>query len=645
MGEWLVMARSQYYTDPSRKHIEVYQDFSGGLNTVTSNDNLLNKELVELTNIDLGERGSLKRRNGMMSHLVSPVLGKGQGYFKYFKNDGTYDEIMAVDGKLYKDGAELPITGLASFQNTRNVEAVQFREKLYIATGTKLVEYDGTSASVVTPYTPDPLEALYIGTNGLADDPDSYISDGVGATLQVNGVHIDKRYGAVNKKSNFSIFITKPDTMTVEYMLEYIGKDGETWLNRWGWVSDSVIEFKPSSVRDYEMRVKVRDANDVANEVEYYIPKYTVKSTDENVSVDTSTIHNCNRVTLHWNRLVMYGDSSNKDMIYVSHLSNPTYFPTLNTIRFENEWKEELTSLVHYRDMLVAFTPSGIQALYGKSPLDFRRVVLHSGIGCIAPETAKITNNSITFLSRDGVYILKSVGYTEERANVEKIDKDIESLVTPSYNACAITFEGQYHLVLPDEKKRFRFYFDDLKVWTKDESDKLDFIKMHEWDGELYGQSGLNGSVLKFDKNTWSDDGQIYSAVIETKDFDFGQPYNPKKLKEIQLLLATNAEDVNMSAYVYADDSAVLNPDSSYATVEDGAVVWKTVNTANLSLEAGSVFGAWELGEDSFGSVSSKVSKLRLSGKCRRTKLKLVHKEESPAQLLGLAYIFKVKKP
>jgi hypothetical protein len=65
------MARQKMYPQPYRKQMDAFNNFSGGLNTVTSSDKLLDSELINLENIDLSERGSLKRRTGMvfMSHL------------------------------------------------------------------------------------------------------------------------------------------------------------------------------------------------------------------------------------------------------------------------------------------------------------------------------------------------------------------------------------------------------------------------------------------------------------------------------------------------------------------------------------------------------------------------------------------------
>jgi hypothetical protein len=57
--------RSGYNTRPYEKLMETFQNFSGGLNTVTAPDNMLDHELSDMLNEDLGERGSLKRRHGM----------------------------------------------------------------------------------------------------------------------------------------------------------------------------------------------------------------------------------------------------------------------------------------------------------------------------------------------------------------------------------------------------------------------------------------------------------------------------------------------------------------------------------------------------------------------------------------------------
>jgi hypothetical protein len=642
------MARHQYYSDPSQKHLEVYYDFSGGLNTVTSNDNLENYELTKLVNMDLNDRGSIKRRHGMSKYLSSPVEGNAQGYFRYFKNDGTFEEILAINGKIYKDGEVLTITDLNEFQKDRPIEAVQFGTTLYLATGTKLVQYDGTEAKPVEPYAPEPLEALYIGTNALADDPDNYISDGEATFLRIDGVTVTKRYGVSNQETVFEAIVSKPVGSTIEYQFKYRKKDTETWTVGQDFSTKKTFSFIPTSTGVYEIDVYAREQGEVdeTKYVLYIIPTYEVKETNDNEQVDSSTIHTCNRILLHWSRLVLYGDTEQPEAIYVSHVNRGDYFPVPNSILFTNERQEGLTSLVRFRDGIIAFTPTSIQALFGKQPSEYQRVTLNTAVGCIAPYTAQVMGNYVAFLSREGVHILKNIGYTEDRLNVEKIDLKIDNLVPRETNACAASFDGQYRIVFPTHKKQYRYYYNfKRKPWTSDESEKLNFLRFYEHDGELYGLA-LDGNVYKFDSSL-SDDGFIYKDVFETKYFDFGQPYNMKKLKEVQVMLGHQSLDNNyLKMWIYADSSKALTPEKEFASIdENGNVLWNVSDSPNIEVLKGTILGKWMLGKSPFGLMDTTIKKLRVSGKCRRMKIVAEHEQATHNELLGIATIFKIKRP
>jgi hypothetical protein len=756
------MARQNMRPVPYLKNMEAYNDFSGGLNTVTSNDNLRNNEFADLENVDLAERGSLKRRSGMVAHIrssrnllpkfsawtlpggVSPSsdytvtistsgqfakvevpikastryafsrgagifqvffldeanavisgiyepmvfdtpsnavkirvetaltgtytnpqleLGgtattfspkgiphaQAQGYFRYAKADGTMEEIIAVDGKLYKGNVELPITGLSSFQTTRPIEAVQYKTTLYIATGTKLVSYDGTIAKVVEAYKPEALEVLYIGTNALADNPDQFITDSTSAAVQVTGITADKRYGVANTGTTFTAYVAKPAGSVIEYKWEWRTLGSDTWV-AWNSRPDFTVDQKTFGfwvgTGDYEIRclARVQGETNEVNYGEYRIPKYTFKETNENKVEDTSTIHQCNRVILHWERLIMYGDPKQKDMIYISDVGRPDYFPTLNTLRFENEHQEGLTALVKFRDMVVAFTPHTVQGLFGTSPADYNRLMLSSSVGCIAPYSAQVMENYITFLSLEGVHILKSVGYSESRVNVEKIDTAIDNIVPRDTDACAIVADGQYQIVFPQRELRLRYYYQG-NLWTKDVSPKIDFRRMYAIEGIVYGHSNISSTLMKMDGNVWTDDGHVYRDRYVFKDYDFNEPYNPKKLKEMQLLLGQSAR-TNLSIYVYADGAAIVSPNDSHAAINaDGEVEWVAQNTPNLTVEAGTVLGSWIMGNSAFGNIESGIQKMSLSGKCRRVRLEIIHEEATPNTVLGVGFIFKSKKP
>ena len=577
--------------------------------------------------------------------------GKGQGYFRYYNKDGTFHSIVAVNGRLLRNGGDLPIEGLEDgFQKTRMIEAVQYLDKLYIATGTKLVVYDGREAKVVEPHRPQPLEALYVGTNALADFPDQYLDDGVEEELSIAGVTVDKRKGVVNEESTFTAYINKPEDMTVKYKFQYKLAIADTFIDGTDWQSEKTWKFIPDRAADFEIQVLVKEENAPDNEaVNYIVPKYTVTTYDENEYPDVSGIHTCNRILLHWDRLILYGDTQNRSTIYISHVRNPTYFPTNNTLVFETDKQEPLVKLVQFRDFIVAFLPSNIQALHGKSPLDYQRVKIQSGIGCIAPESVAIYDNYVVFLSKEGIYLLKSYGVGENRLNVERLDTKIRNIIPPypqNEQACAINFDDQYHICFPNLKQRFRYYWR-IGHWTKDQSPYFDFCRFVEYKGELIAQRASTGEIYKFDDNVYDDLGYAYEDRIETKSFNFGHPYNFKKLKELHVMVGLEKHDTNLSVEVYGDSSALMSTDSSYISIVNEKVVWNEQFTPNVSLDSGTVFGEWNLGVDAFGYTDMKVYKLKLRGgkKYRTSKIVIRHNEPKPYSLLGLGWIYKLKKP
>lgn len=65
------MARGNMNPQPWVKHIEVYNSFSGGLNTTSDFTKMKDTEVAELTNMDITPRGTLQRRAGMVIHQRS----------------------------------------------------------------------------------------------------------------------------------------------------------------------------------------------------------------------------------------------------------------------------------------------------------------------------------------------------------------------------------------------------------------------------------------------------------------------------------------------------------------------------------------------------------------------------------------------
>jgi hypothetical protein len=583
--------------------------------------------------------------------METPKLptGYSQGYFRYYKTDGTYEEIVAISGKLYKNAVLLPITGLASFQATKQIEAVQYAGTIYIATGTKLVQYDGTTCKVVDAYLPTTQEMTYIGTNALSDNPEAHLQDTIGLVPAIDYVYPTKPSGVVNVAPVVKVFSTKISGESYEYAAQ-IQKStattdfpAPTTYKTLG-TGNSLSVPKVTIESDYVIRITMRKVATTTilatYDLDYKINKVLDLSKDKTAQ---STIHSCTRATVYWNRLVLYGDPTNPALIYISQVNTPNYMPSLLTLDFENPRREPLTQLLPYRNGMLAFTKTSTQLLTGSSPEDYKRSMLHTDIGCISSKGAAVMKNHVAFLSMQGVYVLKTSSTTDDKATVDKIDGKIANIVPLDTNAIALFVDGQFQITFPSQKMRLRFY-QEIGAWTKDYSEKFSFTNMWVVDGTTYAQS--ENMVYEFDTNLYTDDYMAYTNSFESKAFSLSQPYHRKKLKELHLLANPKGQTMSSSVQVFADEIIVSGEEYGYATVnEQGEAVWKVEFEPNLTVPSNTTLGDWKLGSSAFGETDYVKREFHLTGKCLRTKIRITNTEPKENHIIGFGYVFKAKKP
>lgn len=270
---------------PEIKEFQSYLSYAGGHNSEISNERLRDDEFVVMQNVDLSSRDSAKRRGGRNQLYNITIPYRVFGHFMYHRT-GVQEptHILAFNNRiyLYNINGYIPIkivdgTNIDWTYKTPNddimLEAVQYGDTLFIATGTKLVEVTSSSfadfvagatyvlnevvvyngryykcttagvasdnfvqtgaftftngatawtmldyttvwtAKTVTPYTPSSQEVLYIGTNSLATDPNSYVQDAITSTLSVSGIVAQYRYGVINTDMNFNVYVGKPNSM------------------------------------------------------------------------------------------------------------------------------------------------------------------------------------------------------------------------------------------------------------------------------------------------------------------------------------------------------------------------------------------------------------------------------------------------
>lgn len=527
------------------------------------------------------------------------------------RTEVIHEEVVAKGGKFYINGVEKKVEGDIPIQDERIMDAAMYKNNMYIASGTRLLVYNGSTIAPVEPYIPTPLEALYVGSNALSDSPFEVV-DQDSEVLSVNQVMFSHRYGITNKFLTVSVGVTKPhDTnKKVEYLFERrrsTDKQGY-WFKGQDWSEENEYTFSTDIAGEYQFRISVRYKGDEQAVNEYIIPKYIIKPNEDegDLPIDAITLDTCNRILVHWDRLILYGDSINQDIMYISDLQNPHYFPVNNTLQFENPRKERITSIKRYRDNLVIFTPSSIQALFGTNPENFQRVMLNTDYGCIADRSAEVMENGIAFLSYEGVALLKTVGTSESRANVSMIDVNIKNLVSQSEKAVSYLLDNQYCLVFPDEQKQLRFYYEH-GVWTMDESPSLDMVDVVVENGELYA-IGKDGRLITR-TDDYQDEGVPFRAEIETKFYFFGETYSVKKTRELQIMIERTETETELRAITELDSSGVIA--NEVINIEPGEEVYK----------------------------------MMIPGKGLGGKFTFIHEENKEFQLVGIGVIFKLKKP
>lgn len=802
------MTRQGIVPNPEIRLFEAYTSFAGGHNSEISNDRLKDEEFVTLQNIDLSGRDSAKRRSGRKKLASFPTTEFTQGHFIYYlpDSDKVYTHVIAKNGYLfYYDTTDpnnyteirIPIDGnpVYNFQRTRPVEAVQYGTSLYVATGSGMVEVtmiegEGfiVTATSVVPYVPTVQEAIYIGTNGLADNPGSYVQDGVSTDLQVAGVVPNKRSGAVNLDAGFTAYLNKPaDVTSVEYKWEYrktgttavtgavtelnslvitaacttngmvaLTLDGIVYLipvdvtmttptlvasairnfTYYGWLAGGVGDnvtflavepgvkldaiYNPSGTgaagtmtttvqgitgttwtlgrnwtadtagKTYNLHVDTAGNYDIQASVRETGTDSPLLTFSENISgyvigailsktnneYDSTHINTCNRIRLHWDRILLFGDTQNPFLMYISDLQAPKYFPTNMILSFDTGKLEAINSIVRFQDYLVVMTNTTIQTLIGKDPSTYARFLIHDTIGCVCPNSAMVVGNQIIFLSYSGVTALRPNPYRIEAMAVNRVDAQIHTEImnllfdidipiptpetittniqyavlphiTPDMeivtNPCALFYDNQYWLCFPNKNLIYRFYHE-RNVWVRDASTKLTATHMISHGGHAYELG--NGAFYVHDNSIWSDDSESYIMVIDSKMYDLGAAFNNKKLRRMYLIARHVRTDTNLYVKVMADSHIIISPETGQAVVINGGedTIWQTTTQPNLHYYAGTFLNAWILGLNPLGDIQLSVQRLALQGKCRRVKTTIWHMEDRQCEIYGFGIEFKMKK-
>ena len=662
------MAKQRYYTDPSRKLMEAYSNFSGGMNSVLADDQMSDSELRLIKNGDVSERGTLQKRGGHQLTRQFTWSGEVRGSRYYTPEAGTEQFIAVVDDKVYKDD-DLVFTFPTPL--TRTVDLVEFQRRLYLATEQGLHQWDGTTLSKVEAKRPSALEYLYVGANALADEPEYYIkSENESVATMLDGAVVQPRYGTANEVVNFMPIFRVPNPADdVRFRLEYLLPDDSS-SQEWRLYKEYTkaeatagkgMTYTPKEIGTWKFRVLMRNLSappiDGDNRTEdekwqqdsfqFQVPEYQVRTVvdpKDNATDSTAGIYTCNRARVYKNRLYLYGSEVTPDAVYISHINEADYFPQTQMLKFANTRNEPLRNLIEFRDSIIAFTDTSIQTLYGNDADTWRRVVLNTDVGSPFPFGATVINNYVAFVSSSNVYILKSLYSAPEQMNVQKVDASIRNMLEERLNdkVLMIDLQGQLVVAFPDTKDALRWDYD-LNSWVYDTSELVP-ARLFRYQN-VSNMLTHDGGIYRLYAGAKRDGEHLIEFEFQTRQFTFGEPFIIKKLRQLHVQMLQGSKRHEVYLTVYADEQPVVSPFGGYHSIVNDTIEWVQTYDPNLVGYGGTMFGEWTLGKSPFGDVNIVSHKLPANGKCRRVSVHMRTLSEEEFKLFRLGFVYKAKKP
>lgn len=515
-----------------------YNSFSGGINTDRNDLGILQNQLKHAENLHL-ENGNLHVRKGgkkILEFETSIPLSNMQGVFLFVYKRSYI--IVANDGKLYKglyqpnakvtlspleivineseiekssnklseglriersqdqtsqnhDGFVFLNGGLKTliFQNKYKVEAIQYKNKLYMTTGTRFIEisemYIGElTARIVEAYKPNGVEYSSIGPNLLSYVPSLHINHtSVSVKTSISGVIPQLLAGAA--------FVRIQAIMTYQQ-----GETAKDYSFKWERTSDG-INYKPVEINNsgnktvpclFKEEVSTGKDSFIVSEEEAKKYKYrctfgksfkqkydpetgksswmydeteyedliidktdgywfgmaeSVQYTDEIYSRPNDyymQIQTCKKIFGYGNKFILYDDAYNSGNFWKTIIDNPSYITHRGGLNFKTDKDEQLIKVINFKGVIVCFAFNDV--LGGNiSVVSGNGDDYNDGSGNFSPFTRRIVNKEITtdnaysvqvadniiiFKYRESIFAIEGSELNYEIVNVTEINTHVK---------------------------------------------------------------------------------------------------------------------------------------------------------------------------------------------------------------------------
>jgi hypothetical protein len=374
-------------------------------------------------------------------------------------------------------------------------------------------------------------------------------------------------------------------------------------------------------------------------------------------------------------RLVIYREN----VVWFSDLYQFDYIPNYNYIILPLTPDDKITSITYFKGSYMIFTRERIYKMSGTfGGQDFQIQIVNDAIGCVSPFSVKPFNNTLVFMTRDGLYRIKQNYYLGGLENVEKIDKQIGNIVPGKEEVYAALHNEQYMLfykygtdfgVAPFNVVKMYYNMDAPQGYpfVKDKySVQPNIIAVFNDDlisivnGLFYmydvGYSDFmpSGELTTDQRNTY-----LYNTLIRTSNLFFNYPTHDKKFKSI--LVKTNCNDVVPLYFnIWVDNKLVYSSQDFVVTREGtGTLTYNAVDVASLELQPedelsldltgvtiGNVgaLGQLDLGLDKLGDTSTQTHKIVFAAKGKNITVEVRQRLDKYFGIQDIGYVYKMGK-
>lgn len=541
---------------------------------------------------------------------------------------------------------ELPFA-LSVSSNLTNVVLGEQTGKFYMTDNNKGLWYfdntddtfhyfwtDAPTSVVSEAYKPSPIEARKIGFNMMAPDPLSWLEDNGISTASIQGVYASVLVGANHSPVNtipsgaefyLTILYTGPASSTFTFAFSEYEAPIEatvTQVTLGTGYSRYKIQFATQPVAEVQMAINFTVDQDIEDYIDYY-PVGTLPTT---LTAVVGKNFGEYKIVQMYDRLAFYKGNE----IWFSDINTFSYVPNFNFILLPIENTDEIVKVVFFRTSYIVFTKKKIFKLVGQfESANLALDIVNDDIGCVAPESVRLVENELFFISTRGLRSLKTDVFREGLENIREFDQKVYPLITNHSKAVGIVYRNQYHLHanLRGEQRgvtiRGRDYFipDVARCYFFTGSFSFDMFERNNYPRFIFFEAGemysiLDGAIHQYGAG-YDDFGEYYNLVFETPGVSLGYPIHEKKFKHIALKFGVDSDVNDVYVEVFGDgvkyhDSQILYPDiGDPVEIESSRFV---------------------------------LTKERLPTKCRNIGIRVTVPEAMAVSLQALAYVFKLGK-